>query len=199
MAASDGLSEAEVEARRKRFGANTISSRRPTRVMSLLLHQFKSSVVYLLSVAAGLAFYFGELEEGSAILAVLAINALIGFVTELKAARSIEALRALGTRSARVRRGGRVRVVPAEELVPGDIVVLDAGDAVSADLRLIETSRLSADESTLTGESVAVDKQTRPVGADTRLGDRASMAFKGTAITRGTGTGVVVATASARS
>ncbi|UPT91669.1 cation-transporting P-type ATPase [Bradyrhizobium barranii subsp. apii] len=194
VAASDGLSEAEVEARRKRFGANTISSRRPTRVMSLLLHQFKSSVVYLLSVAAGLAFYFGELEEGSAILAVLAINALIGFVTELKAARSIEALRALGTRSARVRRGGRVRVVPAEELVPGDIVVLDAGDVVSADLRLIETSRLSADESTLTGESVAVDKQTRPVGADTRLGDRASMAFKGTAITRGTGTGVVVAT-----
>ncbi|WP_338693299.1 cation-transporting P-type ATPase [Bradyrhizobium sp. 26S5] len=194
MSAFEGLSDAEVNARRKRFGANTITSRRATRVMSLLLHQFKSSVVYLLSFAAGLAFYFGELEEGSAILAVLAINAMIGFVTELKAARSIEALRALGTRSARVRREGRVRVVPAEELVPGDIVILDAGDAVSADLRLIETSSLSADESTLTGESVAVDKQTRPVSADTRLGDRASMAFKGTAITRGTGTGVVVAT-----
>jgi Ca2+-transporting ATPase len=194
VSASEGLSDAEVNARRKRFGANTITSRRATGVTSLLLHQFKSSVVYLLSFAAGLAFYFGELEEGSAILAVLAINALIGFVTELKAARSIEALRALGARSARVRREGRVRVVPAEELVPGDIVVLDAGDAVSADLRLIETSSLSADESTLTGESVAVDKQTRPVSADTRLGDRASMAFKGTAITRGTGTGVVVAT-----
>lgn len=194
VSAFEGLSDAEVNARRKRFGANTITSRRATRVMSLLLHQFKSSVVYLLSFAAGLAFYFGELEEGSAILAVLAINAMIGFVTELKAARSIEALRALGTRSARVRREGRVRVVPAEELVPGDIVILDAGDAVSADLRLIETSSLSADESTLTGESVAVDKQTRPVSADTRLGDRASMAFKGTAITRGTGTGVVVAT-----
>lgn len=191
---SEGLSDAEVKARRERFSANTISSRRPARLMSLLLHQFKSSVVYLLSFAAGLAFYFGEMEEGSAILAVLAINALIGFVTELKAARSIEALRALGARSVRVRREGRVHVVPAEDLVPGDIVVLDAGDAVSADLRLIETSRLSVDESTLTGESVAVDKQTRPVSADTRLGDRASMAFKGTAITRGTGTGVVVAT-----
>jgi Ca2+-transporting ATPase len=121
----------------------------------------------------------------SAIVTVLAINALIGFVTELKAARSIQALRALGTRNARVRREGRVRLVPAEELVPGDVVVLDAGDAVSADLRLIETSRVSADESTLTGESVAVDKQTHPVSANARLGDRASMLFKGTAVTRG--------------
>lgn len=193
VSAAEGLSDAEVNARRKHFGANTISSRRAAGVMRLLLHQFKSSVVYLLTCAAGLAFYFGELEEGSAIIAVLVVNALIGFVTELKAARSIEALRSLGARTARVRREGRVHVVPAEELVPGDVVVLDAGDAVSADLRLIETSRLSADESTLTGESVAVDKQTRPVSADTRLGDRASMAFKGTAVTRGTGAGVVVA------
>ncbi|MTV15480.1 cation-transporting P-type ATPase [Bradyrhizobium elkanii] len=190
----EGLSVTEVDARRKRYGPNTITFRRATSAMRLLLHQFESSVVYLLSCAAGLAFYFGELEEGSAIIAVLAINALIGFMTELKAARSIEALRALGARTVRVRREGRVRVVPAEELVPGDVVVLDAGDAVSADLRLIETSRLSADESTLTGESVTVDKQTRPVSADSRLGDRASMAFKGTAVTRGTGVGVVVAT-----
>ncbi|PAY10609.1 ATPase [Bradyrhizobium sp. UFLA03-84] len=194
VSGAEGLSDAEVKARRKRFGANTISSRRPIGGMLLLLHQFKSSVVYLLSCAAGLAFYFGELEEGSAIFAVLAINTLIGFGTELKAARSIEALRTLGARGTRVRREGRVHVVPAQELVPGDLVVLDAGDAVSADLRLIETSSLSADESTLTGESVAVAKQTRPVSADTRLGDRASMAFKGTAITRGTGTGIVVAT-----
>ncbi|MBR0733293.1 cation-transporting P-type ATPase [Bradyrhizobium japonicum] len=194
VSATEGLSDAEVSARRKRFGANTVTARRPTRVASLLFHQFKSSVVYLLGFAAGLAFYFGELEEGSAIIAVLAINALIGFMTELKAARSIEALRALGARTARVRRESGVHVVTADELVPGDIVVLDAGDAVSADLRLIETSRLSADESALTGESVAVDKQMCPVSADTRLGDRASMAFKGTAITRGTGTGVVVAT-----
>ncbi|TPQ35606.1 ATPase [Bradyrhizobium guangdongense] len=194
VSGAEGLSDTEINARRKRFGTNTITSRQATGVMRLLLHQFKSSVVYLLSCAAGLAFYFGELEEGSAIIAVLAINALIGFVTELRAARSIEALRALGARTVRVRREGRVYVVPAEDLVPGDVVVLDAGDAVSADLRLIETSRLSVDESTLTGESVAVDKQTHPVSADTRLGDRASMAFKGTAVTRGTGIGVVVAT-----
>jgi P-type Ca2+ transporter type 2C len=191
---ADGLSDDEVNKRRKRFGLNTIASRRATSAMHLLLHQFQSPIVYLLGVAAGLAFYFGELEEGSAIVTVLALNALIGFVTELKAARSIQGLRALGTRSARVRREGRVRLVPAEELVPGDMVVLDAGDAVSADLRLIETSRLSADESTLTGESIAVDKQTHPVSANARLDDRASMLFKGTAVTRGSGIGVAVAT-----
>ena len=191
---ADGLSDDEVNKRRKRFGLNMIASRRAASAMHLLLHQFKSPIVYLLGGAAGLAFYFGELEEGSAIVTVLAINALIGFVTELKAARSIQALRALGAHSARVRREGRVHLVPAEELVPGDMVVLDAGDVVSADLRLIETSRLSADESTLTGESIAVDKQTQPISANARLGDRASMLFKGTAVTRGSGIGVVVAT-----
>ena len=191
---ADGLSDNEVTRRRKHFGPNTITARRAASVIRVLLHQFTSPVVYLLGAAAALAFYFGELEEGGAIVAVLAINALIGFVTELKAARSIEALRALGGRTARVRREGRVRLVPAEELVPGDIVLLDAGDAVSADLRLVEASRLAADESTLTGESIAVDKETQPVALDARLGDRVSMLFKGTAVTRGSGIGVVVAT-----
>jgi Ca2+-transporting ATPase len=189
-----GLSDEEVRRRHATFGPNTIVSRRKANVLALLLHQFRSPVVYLLSAAAALAFYFGELEEGAAIAAVLAINALIGLLTELKAARSIEALRALGTRSARVRRDGHVRLIPAEEMVPGDIVVLEAGDSISADLRLVEASNLAADESTLTGESVAVDKHTRPVATDARLADRVSMLFKGTVITRGSGIGVVVAT-----
>jgi Ca2+-transporting ATPase len=162
--------------------------------LAVLLHQFRSPVVYLLSAAAALAFYFGELEEGAAIAAVLAINALIGFLTELKAARSIEALHALGTHSARVRRDGHVRLIAAEQMVPGDIVLLEAGDVISADMRLVEASNLAADESTLTGESVAVDKTTQPVAAGARLADRASMLFKGTALTRGSGVGVVAAT-----
>ena len=108
------------------------------------------------------------------------LNALIGFLTELKAARSIEALRALGSHSARVRRENHTRIIPAEQIVPGDIVVLEAGDAVSADLRLVEASNVAADESTLTGESVAVHKHVRPVAADARLADRACMLFKGT-------------------
>ncbi|MGE0422241.1 MAG: cation-translocating P-type ATPase [Reyranellaceae bacterium] len=190
---ADGLAEAAVRARRQRFGQNTIASRLPASVLGLLLHQFASPVVYLLGAAAALALYFGELEEGGAIIVVLAINALIGFATELKAARSIEALRTLGGRSARVRREGRVRIVPAIELVPGDIVLLDAGDAVSADLRLIEASHLAADESMLTGESVGVDKVVAPVARDARFGDRLSMLFKGTTVTRGSGAAVVVA------
>jgi Ca2+-transporting ATPase len=196
VTSAEGLCDDAVAARRQRFGPNTITSRRGASVVRLLLHQFMSPVVYLLAAAAALAFYFGELEEGGAIVAVLAINALIGFVTELKAARSIEALRALGgARTAHVRREGRVRLVPAGELVPGDIVLLDAGDAVPADLRLVEAaSGLAADESTLTGESVAVDKQTQPVVPNASLGDRVSMLFKGTFLTRGSGVGVVVAT-----
>jgi Ca2+-transporting ATPase len=190
----EGISEKEAKRRLKAFGPNAIVSRRRASALFLLLHQFRSLVVYLLSVAAALAFYFEELEEGTAIVAVLAINALIGFLTELRAARSIEGLRVLGTRSARVRRDGLVRLIPALQIVPGDIIVLEAGDAISADLRLVEASNLAADESTLTGESIAVEKMARPIAADARLGDRSSMLFKGTVLTRGSGTGVVVAT-----
>src|SRR5690606_31768295 len=126
--------------------------------------------------------------------AVLVVNALIGFLTELKAARSIEALRSLGARTARVLRDHHVRLIAAAEMVPGDVVLFEAGDAISADLRIVEASVLAADESTLTGESVAVEKHTNPVARDARLADRASMLFKGTAVTRGSGIGVVVAT-----
>ena len=194
VSASKGLADEEVRHRLKVFGSNTVVSTRKASGLIILLHQFQSPVVYLLGAAAALAFYFGELEEGAAIAAVLGLNALIGFLTELKAARSIEALRALGSHSARVRRDGHTRIIPAEQMVPGDIVVLEAGDAVSADLRLVEASNVAADESTLTGESVAVHKHVRPVAADARLADRSSMLFKGTAVTRGSGIGVVTAT-----
>ncbi len=194
VSAGAGLDDEEVRRRTQVFGTNTIVARRPVSALDVLAHQFQSPVVYLLAAAAALAFYFGEMEEGGAIVIVLAINALIGFVTEIRAARSIEALRALGSKSARVRRDGHVRLIPAEQLVPGDIVLLEGGDSVSADLRLVEASHLGADESTLTGESVAVEKTTAPVAADARLGDRHSMLFKGTSLTRGSGVGVVVAT-----
>ena len=194
VSTASGLSDDEVNRRRQRHGPNTIVARRKISALVVFAHQFMSPVVYLLTAAAGLAFAFGELEEGGAIAAVLAVNALIGFLTELRAARSIEALRALGTRSARVRRDGHTRLIAAEELVPGDIVLLDAGDSVAADLRLIEASNLAADESTLTGKSVAVHKQVEALAADARLAERRSMLFKGTAVTRGSGLGVVTGT-----
>ncbi len=146
VSASKGLADEEAKHRLKVFGSNTVVSTRKAGGLVILLHQFKSPVVYLLSAAAALALYFGELEEGASIVAVLAVNALIGFLTELKAARSIEGLRALGSRSARVRRDGHARIISAEEMVPGDIVLVEAGDAISADLRLVETSNLAADE-----------------------------------------------------
>ncbi|HTM74516.1 MAG TPA: cation-transporting P-type ATPase [Pseudolabrys sp.] len=192
--AGNGLADEEARHRLKVFGANTVVSTRKASELAILLHQVRSPVVYLLGAAAALAFSFGELEEGASIVAVLAVNALIGFLTELKAARSIEGLRALGSRSARVRRDGHSRIISAEEMVPGDIVLVEAGDAISADLRLVEASNLAADESTLTGESVAVHKHVRSVAVDARLPDRTSMLFKGTALTRGSGVGVVTAT-----
>ena len=194
VSATDGLADAEVLRRRQEYGSNIIASRRKVSTLTVFAHQFVSPVVYLLAAAAGLAFAFGELEEGGAITAVLGVNALIGFLTELKAARSIEALRALGGRAARVRRDGHTRLITAGELVPGDIVLIEAGDSIAADLRLIEASNLAADESTLTGESVAVHKQVDAVAADARLAERRSMFFKGTAVTRGSGEGVVTAT-----
>jgi len=191
---ASGLDDDEVRRRAAAFGPNTIVARRKVSALAVLLHQFRSPVVYLLAAAAALAFYFGEWEEGGAIVAVLALNALIGFVTEIRAARSIEALRALGTRSARVRREGHTRLIPADQLVPGDIMLVEGGDSISADLRLVETSNLGADESTLTGESTAVDKTIAPVAGDARLAERTSMLFKGTSVSRGSGIGVVTGT-----
>ncbi|WP_241559907.1 cation-translocating P-type ATPase [Solirhodobacter olei] len=189
--ATRGLSEDEAEIRRARFGPNNVAARERVGLLALILNQFKSPVVALLAGAALIAGWFGELEEALAIGVVLGLNTAIGFFTELRAVRSIEALRRLEAQTARVRRDGHERVIPAERLVPGDILLLEAGDAVPADLRIVEASNLNVDESTLTGESVPVGKGVPPVPAAARLGDRRSMLFKGTAVIRGSALGVV--------
>jgi Ca2+-transporting ATPase len=194
VSVANGLSPDEVDRRRRAFGSNVIAARPAVKRLAVLLHQFTSPVAYLLAAAAALAFFFNETEEGIAIAAVLAANATIGFFTELKAARSIEALRALDTQTARVRRSGRVGRVPSEDLVPGDIVLLEAGNAVPADIRLIEGSGLAADESALSGESTPMEKNPQAVAQMARLSERNSMLFKGTAVTRGSGTGIVATT-----
>lgn len=158
------------------------------------MDQFRSVVVLLLAAAAGLSLAFGAAVEGAAIVAVLLVNAVIGFVTELRAVRSMEALRRLGDVQTRVRRGGRSRVVPASGLVPGDVVLVEGGDVVTADVRLVKASRLRANESALTGESVPVDKSPEAVEEDVPLAERSDVLFKGTSVTRGSGEGVVVAT-----
>jgi Ca2+-transporting ATPase len=160
----------------------------------MLWDQFASLIVALLVAASAVAFAFGEVVEGVAIAAVIFLNAGIGFVTERRAVRSMEALRELGHTTATVRRDGSVLTLSASAIVPGDIVVLEAGDILTADVRLLSASRLQADESPLTGESLPVDKGVDPAAPDAPLAERASMLFKGTAVTRGAGEGAVVAT-----
>jgi Ca2+-transporting ATPase len=189
-----GLSETEAASRLRRYGPNELLAHASRTGLAILIDQFNSPVVWLLSAAAALAAAFGEWHEAIAILLVLLINTLIGFFTELRAVRSMEALRKLGTRSSRVRRDGKPKTIAAELVVPGDIVLFESGDVVTADIRLIEARNLSCDESTLTGESAPVEKSPRAVSADAILAERTSMLHKGTAITRGTGEGVVVAT-----
>ncbi len=189
-----GLSAQEAAARLARHGPNALLAHETRTLLGLLAGQIKSPVVWLLAGAAALAASFSEWTESAAILLVLLVNTLIGFFTELRAVRSMEALRKLGTRSSRVRRDGKLKTVPAELVVPGDIVLLESGDVVTADIRLVEARNLSCDESTLTGESVPVEKSVAAVPLDAIVADRTSMLHKGTAITRGTGEGVVVAT-----
>ena len=189
-----GLSEAEAALRLKRHGQNTLLTHPERSVVSILADQIKSPVVWLLASAATVAAGFSEWTEAIAILLVLAMNTLIGLLTEFRAVRSMEALRKLGTRSSRVRRGRKLKTVPAEQVVPGDIVVLESGEVVTADIRLVEAKNLFCDESTLTGESSPVEKGVGPAAPDAIVADRTSMLYKGTAITRGMGTGVVIAT-----
>ena len=189
-----GLTEQEAALRLKRLGPNTLQAHAERTAVSILADQLKSPVVWLLSAAAAVAALFGQWTEATAILLVLAINTLIGFLTELRAVRSMEALRKLGSRSSRVRREGKLETIAAEEIVPGDIVVLESGDVVTADIRLVQAKNLFCDESTLTGESTPVEKRIAPVAPNAIIAERTSMLHKGTAITRGTGAGVVVAT-----
>lgn len=189
-----GLSGEEAGRRLDEVGPNALREHEVRGPVEIFVDQFKSVIVLLLGLAAGLSFLFGSFVEGWAIVAVLLINAGIGFVAEMRAMSSMESLRKLGTVHTRVRRDGSIQRISAEELVPGDVVVLESGDVVTADVRLVESSGLEANESALTGESVPVEKGVEPVSGEAPLAERSSMLFKGTAVTRGNGVGVVVAT-----
>jgi Ca2+-transporting ATPase len=193
VSAGEGLRGDEVGARRRRYGRNQLSEPPPMSAWKVLANQFKSLIIGLLAVAAVLSFAFGDWMEGIAVLVVIAVNAAIGYFTEIKAIRSMEALRKLSNVSAKLLRDGEICEVPALDIVPGDIVLLEGGDIVSADLRLFEASKLQVDESALTGESVPVEKRIEPLAEEIPLAERANMLFKGTAVTRGSGQGVVVA------
>lgn len=160
----------------------------------ILLAQFRSVVVYLLGGAAILAFASGRGTEGVAVAAVLLVNTAIGFASEWKAERSMAALRELGEHTTRVRRAGTETALGAHEIVPGDVVLLEAGALVPADLRIVEAEHLRVNEAPLTGESVPSSKLVDPIPTDTDLAERQNMLYKGTTIADGRAVGVVVAT-----
>lgn len=192
--AARGLTRIEATRRIARDGRNKLVAQPPESVWRVLLRQFRGLLTGVLAVAAAVSLAFGDVLDAVAIVVVLLLNASLGFFTELRAIRSMEGLRALGAVRARVRRDGGIVTVDAEEIVVGDIVVLEAGDLVNADLRVLRAAALQVDESTLTGESVPVEKTAAPVAEDAILAERSSMLFRGTAVTRGDGEGVVVAT-----
>lgn len=190
-----GLDSVEAERRRDRFGHNALATQTRSGWPSLITNQVRDFMILVLIVAAIVSGIVGEARDAVAILVIVALNAVVGMVQEYRAERALEALRSLVVPLARVRRDGRAKTVRTRDLVPGDIVLLEAGSAVPADLRLIESQELAADESTLTGESEAVAKQVAAIPEqDLPLGDRRNLVFNGSLVARGRGEGVVFAT-----
>ncbi len=189
-----GLSEDEARTRLLRDGPNSIAAAAGRAWWQILLGQFRSIVVWLLAVAAAVAWITDSPLEAAAILVVLALNALIGFAIEWQAGRALDALRRRSKLTARVTRDGRDEEVDAKELVAGDLLSLTAGDRVPADSRITESFNLQADESALTGESLPVAKSAEAVDVSTLLADRTSMVYLGTTVRSGRASAVVTAT-----
>ena len=188
-----GLSDDEIEKRREKHGENRLTPSSQSSAFRRFISQFNNLFIYLLLIAGVVTAALGEWLDSGVIFAVVLIIAIIGFVQEGKAERALDSVREILSQKAWTRRDGKRREIDSEELVPGDIVILEAGDRVPADVRLVKTRNLQAQEAALTGESTAVEKSTEPVENDAELGDRASMAYSGTVVTAGQGTGVVVA------
>lgn len=191
-----GLSPKEIERRQARYGMNSFGTNKRRSDFFIFLEQFMTLPVGILGVSAGISVLTGGAADAAIILSVVLINAAIGFFTERHAEQTILSLADMRPRHIKVLRDGEVSTTEMIDLVPGDIVLLEPGSYVPADLRLLETRRLTVDESSLTGESMPVDKDAHLLlRADTPLGDRRNMAYMGTIATGGTGKGVVVATA----
>ncbi len=192
--AARGLGEDVARERFAQFGPNTLP--RPARAGTLRrwLRQFHNPLIYVLLVCGAVTMALGEVVDSCVIFAVVIVNAIVGFVQESRAEAALEGLRALIRTEARVVRDGDVRSLPSERVVPGDLVVIEAGDRVPADLRMVTLTELSADESSLTGESAPVLKNEVALPPDTAVADRRNMLYSGTLVTSGTGSGIAVAT-----
>jgi magnesium-transporting ATPase (P-type) len=191
---AEGLGGAEAQARLARFGANRLPQAAKRGVLARLFAQIHNVLIYVLLLSAIISLFLDHAVDAAVIFAVVIVNAAIGFIQEGKAEQALQAIAAMIDPRATVLRDGHRQSVPADQVVPGDIVVIEAGDRVPADLRVIRARNLRIEEAILTGESVAVEKDIRPVEEDAPLGDRTSMAFSGTFVASGQGLGAVVAT-----
>ncbi|CAN1507106.1 MgtA Cation transport ATPase [Spirosomataceae bacterium] len=190
-----GLGNTEALARTKKYELNVYTSQKAKSPWLILLEQFKSKIVYLLVFGAVVSFFFKDYIEAAAILVVILVNALIGFLMEMQARSSIKALKEMDIIKTKVLRDGKTDIIPAENLTLGDIVILEAGDLIPGDGRLLVANQLKCDESSLTGESLASDKNTEKLPKDTVLGDHQNMIFKGSSVMNGTGKAIITSIA----
>jgi magnesium-transporting ATPase (P-type) len=189
-----GLAAGEVSRRLEEFGRNRLPEGSKKGPLKRFLLQLNNILIYVLLAAGFVKLMVGLWLDAIIILGVVVINSLLGFIQEGKAEKALDAIRNMLSGEARTVRDGQTRIVPSEDVVPGDIVLLESGDKVPADLRLIDVKNLRTEEAALTGESLPIDKTTAPVSEKATVGDRQDMAFSGTLVTSGRGTGVVVAT-----
>lgn len=193
----EGLEPEEALRRLSHFGPNLLPGQRRRHPLLRFLAHFNSVLIYVLLASAAVTAFLGHLTDTAVIIAVVVVNAAIGFLQEGRAEQAMAAIHGLVASRTSVLRGGKRRVIDAAEVVPGDIVLMEGGEKVPADLRLIEVNGLIIQEAILTGESAAAEKSVHPAARDAPLGDRHAMAFAGTLTASGTGRGVVVATAGA--
>jgi magnesium-transporting ATPase (P-type) len=191
-----GLDAAEASSRLQKYGPNRLPEGKKRGPFLRFVAQFNNILVYVLLGAAFVKLLLNLWVDASIILGVVVLNALLGFIQEGKAEKALDSIRNMLSAEARTVRGGEARMIPADELVPGDVVLLESGDKVPADLRLSDVKNLRTEEAALTGESVPAEKITDPVSANATVGDRENMAFSGTMVVSGRATGVVVATGS---
>ncbi len=189
----DGLSSEEAKKRQEQFGKNKLPEKGGTNLLMLFLKQFKDFLILILFIAAGVAYWADQMADVYIILAVILFNAVMGFTQEYKAEKAIQSIKSIVKKKAFVLRDGKEEEMSAEEVVPGDIILLKEGSAVPADARLLERKDLRATEASLTGESMPVEKKTEPVEEDAAVGDRWNMVWKGTNVARGRGKAVVTA------
>jgi len=189
-----GLSEKEVNKRQQKYGANILPKENKFSAFKVFIHQFKNPLIYILAAAVAISFVTGHVVDALIIVFVILVSAVVGFIQEYKANQALEHLHTLVKFKAKVIRDGLKQVIPQEQLVPGDIVELDAGDKIPADVRLFEAQNFHVIEASLTGESVPSKKELEVLPEDTALADRENMAYLGTVVAKGFARGVVVST-----